>query len=175
MKYRIVFTFIFMLIFGVLDSENLELRNKLIVSIESQLNVRETTPNRGPMVDKYLKEVGADYGNPWCGAFVGYNLTAYKIKNPNSAWSPNYAKPIDIIWKAKRKNNKTPLAGDVVTYYYPNLGRVGHVGFFVKLDKDGYFITIEGNTNGSGGREGDGVYKKKRDPDKVFAVSRYIK
>ena len=62
-----------------------------------------------------------------------------------------------------------------MTYYYPNLGRVGHVGFLEKTDMDGYFITIEGNTNGAGSREGDGVYKKKRDPNKVNAVSRYIK
>ena len=175
MKYKIVLTFIFMLIFGGLGSENIELRNKLIDSINTQLNVRETAPNRGPMVDKYLIEVEADFGDPWCGAFVGANLTWQNIPNPHSAWSPDYAKPLDVIWKVKRKNNIKLLPGDVVTYYYPSLGRVGHVGFLEKIDKDGYFITIEGNTNGAGSREGDGVYKKKRESNKIYAVSRYIK
>lgn len=175
MKYKIIFIFIFMFSFGILGSENMEVRIKLIESINTQLNVRETSANRGPMIDKYLKEVNSGLGNPWCGAFVGSNLTWQNITNPHSAWSPNYAKQIDIIWKSKRNNNIKLLPGDVVTFYYANLGRVGHVGFFEKIDKDGYFITVEGNTNGGGSREGDGVYKKKRDPIKIYAVSRYIK
>jgi hypothetical protein len=165
-----------MLTFGVLGSENTEVRTKLMESINTQLNVRETAPNRGPMVDKYLDEVSSNYGNPWCGAFVGANLTWLNVLNPNSAWSPDYAKTPDVIWKAKRNNSNVKLLpGDVVTFYFSSLGRVGHVGFLEKIDKDGYFITIEGNTNGAGSREGDGVYKKKRDPSKIYAVSRYIK
>ena len=31
-----------------------------------------------------------------------------------------------------------------MTFYYANLGRVGHTGFYIETDKDGYFITIEG-------------------------------
>jgi translation initiation factor IF-1 len=65
------------------------------------------------------------------------------------------------IRKAKRKNTIKLLPGDVVTYYYPNIGRVGHVGFLEKIDKDGYFITIEGNTTGGGfNRDGVGVFQK---------------
>ena len=153
----------------------LTIREKLIDSINTQLYVRETSPNRGPMVDKYLTTVGSVLGVAWCGAFVGANLTWQEVPNPKSAWSPDYAKPNDIIWMPKKKTSIEPLPGDVVTYYYSNLGRVGHVGFFEKADKDDYFITIEGNTNGAGSREGDGVYKKKRDPNKVYAASRYIK
>ena len=152
------------------------IRYRLLESINNQLDVRETKPNRGPMVDKYLEEVHAKLGDPWCGAFVGYNLTLQGVINPNSAWSPDYAKPKDIIWTPKKPTIK-PLGGDVVTYFYPELNRVGHTGFFEKFDIDGYMINNEGNT-GSGigvSREGDGVYKKKRNPAKVNAVTRYIK
>lgn len=157
----------------LLQPENL--RIKLITNLYSQLDVREVGYNRGPMVSKYLKSVGARPGDPWCGAFVGYNLTNIGVKNPNSAYSPDYARKKDVIWKSKKRTKVKLLPGDVVTYYFPNLRRVGHVGFLERIDNDGYFLTIEGNTNGAGSREGDGVYKKKRSPSKVHAVSRYIK
>lgn len=150
------------------------IREKLLDSLNTQLYVREITPNRAPMIDIYLKTVKTQVGVAWCAAFVGANLTWQGIENPNSAWSPNYARSKDIIWTPKGKNNKEPLTGDVITFYYTKLGRVGHAGFYEKEDNYGYFITIEGNTNGAGSREGDGVYKKKRDPNKSHAISRYI-
>ena len=153
-----------------------KIRANLLDTLNKQLYVRESWgPNRGPEVDNYLKTVNCAIANPWCAAFVGANLTWQNVKNPKSAYSPNYALQKDVIWRPKNKNKDFLKTGDVVTYYYQNLGRVGHVGFFEKLDNNGYFITIEGNTNGSGSREGDGVYRKKRDPEKVYAVSRYIK
>ena len=153
-------------------------REKLIDSVNAQLYVREITPNRAPMIDIYHETVNPQqplYGQAWCGVFVGANLTWQGVQNPNSAWPPDYANPKDIIWTQKNKNSIPPLPGDVVTYFYSNLRRVGHTGFYESTDKDGYFITDEGNTNGTGSREGDGVFKKKRDPQKVHAISRYIK
>jgi hypothetical protein len=175
-EYAIKFILVLILssaiIFGAKGAENP--REKVLSSVVSQLGVRETSYNSGPMINKYLKVVGAPPKSPWCGAFVGANLTWQGIKNPNSAWSPDYAQPKDIIWKPKGFKNTSPLACDVVTYYFPSLKRVGHVGFFEKIDKSGYYITIEGNTNEAGGREGDGVYRKKRHAYQIHAITRYI-
>ena len=55
----------------------------------------------------------------------------------------------------------TPEPGDVFGIYYRNLKRVGHVGL-VKEVLNGVLITVEGNTGPDGGRDGDGVYLKKR-------------
>ena len=177
-KYAIRFFLVFVICVAMVSrsvgGENNEIRGKLLKSIESQLNVRESAPNQGYMVDKYLHSVGVYSPAPWCAAFVSYNLQQLNIPNPNSAWSPNYALDKDVIYKAK-KQTSTPLAGDVVTYYYPSLKRVGHVGFYCLKDVSGYIITIEGNTNGGGSREGDGVYKKKRELGKIYAITRYIK
>lgn len=153
-----------------------QIRSNLLDTLNKQLYVRESWgPNRGPEVDNYLRTVNCPIENPWCAAFVGANLFWQDVKNPKSAWAPDYAAEKDIIWKEKIKIKDTPKTGDVTTYYYSNIGRIGHAGFFEKIDKDGYFITIEGNTNGAGSREGDGVYRKKRETNKVYAVSRYIK
>ncbi len=177
-KYAIRFFLVFVICVALVSrsvgGENNEVRHKLIANLESQLNVRETSPNRGYMVDKYLHSVGVNVPAPWCAAFVSYNLQQMNIPNPRSAWSPDYAQAKDIIYKAK-KVTVPALAGDVVTYYYPQLKRVGHVGFYCMKDPSGYVITIEGNTNGGGSREGDGVYKKKRELGKIYAITRYIK
>ncbi len=170
----LVFVIVVALVSRSVGGETNEIRGKLIHSLESQLNVRETAPNKGYMVDRYLQSVGVKVPAPWCAAFVSYNLQQYGVPNPKSAWSPDYAQANDVIYKAK-KHTAQPLAGDVVTFYYPNLKRVGHVGFYCQMDKSGYIITIEGNTNGGGSREGDGVYKKKREFSKIHAITRYIK
>lgn len=179
-KYAVIIFLVFVLSMALISRasgetlDKSEVRYKLVQNLETQLKVREVTPNKGPMVDLYLHSVGINQPAAWCAAFVSYNLQQLKIPNPKSAWSPDYAKPKDLIYKSKGIKGK-PQTGDVVTYYYTNLGRVGHVGFYVTRDKDGYMITIEGNTNGGGSREGDGVYKKKRDFSKAYAISRYIK
>jgi len=105
---------------------------------------------------------------------VSFYLTKHGIPNPNTAWSPAFANPKDIIWTPKDQRVK-PLPGDIPTYYNYKLKRVGHVGFYEKTDPDGWFITIEGNTNGSGSFEGECVAKKKRDPAKIHAIARFIK
>ena len=47
--------------------------------------------------------------------------------------------------------------GDVVIFKH-----FSHCGLIVSVVDEKNIITLEGNTNGSGGREGDGVYYKKR-------------
>jgi hypothetical protein len=154
------------------------IKQKLSLKLDSQLYIREITSNRSPEIDKFNKSVGAPVGSKWCASFVSYNLTYFKIPNPNSAWSPSFSKPEDIIWKPKLKTNIKPDTADVVSYYNTNLKRVYHIGLFGYFDKNNIPITYEGNTSGGFGgidNDGDGVYKKKRDLEKMYAISRYIK
>jgi len=159
-----------------------DIRKLLLDILDTQLGIREIPEgsNRGKMIDIYNKHVGNPLRSPYCAAFVAYNLDSVGIDNPRSGYSPDYARKINVIYKAKNVNNKSLKAGDVVSYYYSNLGRVGHVGFYLKTDVNGYIITVEANTNSSGAfgtieREGSGVYKKKRELSKVYAITRYIK
>jgi hypothetical protein len=62
--------------------------------------------------------------------------------------------------------------GHVFGIYYTNLKRVGHVGFIEKID-GGSATTIEGNTNGGGSREGDGVYRKIRRLSQMHKIVSY--
>lgn len=159
-----------------------DIRQLLLKNLDTQLGIREVPEgsNRGKMIDIYNKHVGIPLGSPYCTAFISYNLDSVGVDNPKSGWSPDYAKKKDIIYKAKNTNNNPLNACDVVTYYYSNLGRVGHAGFYLNTDINGYIITLEANTNSSNSvgtieREGSGVYKKKRELSKVYAITRYIK
>lgn len=148
------------------------IRGELIETLKTQLEVREATNNNdGAEVEEYLSSVGLGKGYPWCAAYVSYNLDQVNVPNPMTAWSPSFAAKNDIVWQPKKGGKWKP--GDVFTLYYPNLGRVGHVGFVVGKSA-GYLVTIEGNSNNTGGRLGTGVFKLKRNPAKVYAITNYI-
>ena len=70
-------------------------------------------------------------------------------------------------------NIRQPIAGDVFGLYFTKYKRVAHVGFIDGADGDNY-ITVEGNTNGDGSRDGDGVYRKIRPKKTIFVVSSFI-
>lgn len=52
------------------------------------------------------------------------------------------------------------------------LYRIG-VGF-VDQWQNKYVITVEGNTNEAGNREGDGVYRKRRTIKSIYVAANYI-
>lgn len=66
-----------------------------------------------------------------------------------------------------------PQSGDVFGIYFPEQARIAHVGFIDQWDGN-WLITVEGNTNYSGSREGDGVYRKRRLLSSIYKVARYI-
>jgi hypothetical protein len=149
-------------------------QTELVKYAESYLFVREIGYNRSPEIDSMNIAVHVPLGSSWCASFNSWIFNHFNIINPNSAWSPNWSLKQDRIWKAKQVNTVKLKPGDVVTFYYSNLGRVGHTGIITQVYED-YVITIEGNTNDVGSREGSGVYKKKRSLDKIYTVTRYTK
>ena len=70
-------------------------------------------------------------------------------------------------------DNWQPTIGDVFGIYFPEKNRIAHTGFIDQWDGT-WLITVEGNTNVSGGREGDGVYRKRRTVKSIYQVARYI-
>lgn len=66
-----------------------------------------------------------------------------------------------------------PLLSDVFGLYFPEKGRIAHVGFIETWGAK-TVTTVEGNTNEAGSREGDGVYRKIRLTRQIYAVARYI-
>jgi hypothetical protein len=139
----------------------------------SQVGVRELTgKNDGPEVEMYLKHVGKWKGLPWCSAFVAWCLSEAEIKHTVNAWSPTSENRRNFVYRNKAFN-KEPLPGDVFTIFYPRLKRVGHTGFYHKSQNESIVVTVEGNTNEAGSREGNGVYKKYRPLRTIHSISRW--
>lgn len=170
---------LFILLFPIfVFAQETDMRNDLVEILKGQLDVREATGNNdGTEVEIYLRGVGLGKGYPWCAAFTTWGLDQCDIPNPQSAWSPDWAGKRDMIWSqqlVKQRNAGVPQAGDTFTLFYNSLGRVGHVGFILEDAHNGYFITIEGNTNVAGSRTGIGVFTRKRDTRKVYRITNYI-
>jgi hypothetical protein len=148
----------------------------LRAALEAEMNVgvREVGNNGGKWVALYLKAVNLLIGNPWCLAFLVFRLldAASDLKKklpsdvPRTGYTPTFAN-----W-AKQNGLWTPVSaarlyyghvqrGDFAFFYRSAMGRISHVGVVLEVHSWGV-VTVEGNTNQAGSREGDGVYKKSR-------------
>ena len=140
----------------------------------SQVGVRESGgANRGPHVKAYLDAVGLPEGYSWCAAFVSWCFQQVNVPIPKSAWVPSYAIARRFVYKQGRVLKRPPKYGDVMLIWYTSLQRPAHIGF---IDHWGerWVISVEGNTNQDGSREGDGVYRKRRLKKQVWAVANFI-
>jgi hypothetical protein len=156
--------FIWLLFFSiVLNAQDPECVCK---TYNSQIGVREATGhNDGTDVEKYLASVKLGPGYAWCAAFVNWTLKECGYKTPNSGWSPHWFPTARLVTE--------PKPGDVFGIYFPDKKRIAHVGFIDDWSSRSV-KTVEGNTNGAGSREGNGVYRKVRLKSQIYKVSRWI-
>jgi hypothetical protein len=140
-----------------------------------ELGVRENGFNKGQRVEEYLRAANLKAGNAWCAAFVTWTFKQVGIKAVVSGYSPNWFVN-NVVYKRDDnvKRNYVTTVGDVFGLWFANKNRIAHVGFIDSRQGD-YYITVEGNTNEAGSREGDGVYKKRRHIKTIYAISRWIK
>jgi hypothetical protein len=152
-----------------------KLRDQVQARYNRQLGVREATgKNDGKSVEVYLNYVKLSKGNPWCAAFVCWTLGVNGIENPRSGYSPVLFPKAKVIYQLNIDKNGSPQKADVFGIWFANKNRIAHVGF-VDVWGPQYVITVEGNTNEAGSREGDGVYRKRRLTRQIYAVSSFIK
>jgi len=150
------------------------LREKVIQTAESQLYVREKTgKNDGREVERYLRNVGLGKGYAWCAAFMAWCHDENGVPNAQSAYSPDWFRS-NIVYESHIKQIVPFQAqnGQVFGLYFETKRRVAHVGMITGETKFSY-ETIEGNTNGNGDREGDGVYRKIRNKRSIYVIADY--
>ncbi len=128
--------------------------------------------NRGPRVDEYLRGVGLNPGSgsfPWCAAFVyfcfGKAAEAAGRRNPLTKtagvlahWNKAEGSGARRIKQADAAANPSLVrAGQI---FVIDFGRgVGHTGLITGV-QSGKLLTVEGNTNDGGSREGIGVFAR---------------
>lgn len=149
----------------------------VVNTYRGEIGVREKTGhNDGERIEMYLKTIGLPKGYAWCGAFVNWSFKQHKVKTVKESGAAAAWFRIDsnLIYKRNLFLRKSPSAGDVFGIYFPQYKLIGHVGF---IDEEwtvskSFIVTVEGNTNEAGSREGDGVYRKKRLKRQIYVVSR---
>lgn len=162
----------------------------LLVEIaRSQIGTRETGNNTGPVIRRYQAATWLPPGPwPWCAAFVCWCVQqaleaapargitvppqfrrpttagAYDFENWATDRHPETGKPLRRsggpeagVTMVRRPTVRDLRPGDIVTFL-----PMSHIGIVSGPASDGYLMTIEGNTNAAGSREGDGVWGKKR-------------
>lgn len=152
----------------------------------SKLGVREATGrNDGPEVEAFLKVSGNHKGDPWCGAYQAAGQKANALPLPAGAGGArNWTQPANkrtYYIRGTRGSIDSLKPGHQVTFYYANLGRVGHVGRAVAAGRAirkgrpvrGWY-TNEGNTGTGGGREGAGVHQLYRASTDFYAAANWL-
>jgi hypothetical protein len=115
--------------------------------------------NWGKHIQKYLASVGINFAAPWCMAFVYYcvNEAAKEmgVQNPLIKTGGVMAQWNKI--PPQFKVGGTPRKGDI---FIMDFGKgLGHTGFVTSVIAD-RILTIEGNSNDEGSREGYEVCRK---------------
>ncbi len=165
------------------------IRERLIAVYQAEVGTREIGGNNhGPGPKKYLAACGLGEGYAYCACFVKWCLLQVGIQTRGTAWSPSWATGPEVYYKRNSPRSvSSPTEtsffgqevkpGDVFSLYYSNLKRVGHVGFIHEANDpraDDWVFTVEGNTNGEGSREGDGVHRRRRLKRSIYTLSRYL-
>jgi CHAP domain/Putative peptidoglycan binding domain len=149
-----------------------------------EIGVREEPPgsNRGPRVDGYLRAVGLDptQGSfAWCAAFAYWCFAraAEELGRPNPVirtagvlehWRRAGAAGIRRLPAAEATEDPGRVHPGML-FVLDTGGGTGHTGFVERVE-GGRLITVEGNTNDDGSREGVGVFR--RTGRKLAAVNR---
>jgi hypothetical protein len=162
------------------------MNSKIAAIASSQVGQREATNhNDGAAVRKYQAATNLEPDSwPWCAAFVCWCVREW-LKDPSAVSWLSLKKLTPEEWRPKNANawgfsdwsHSRPATtkiidraeqakpGDIVMFTF------SHVGIVVS-DNGKSIQTVEGNTNGVGERDGDGVYFKTRSRSLVKAYVR---
>lgn len=151
--------------------------NAVIKVAQGLLYVRERTGNNDhPMIDKMFDYLGLPHNLSWCLAFcvwcwhVAVNPMPFpKIARCSTFWATTQADSwkyktftaSDVAWGIEKAQ-----PGDIIIFSSSKVAGKknwnGHAALVEVQTSKRAWATIEGNTNGAGSREGNGVYRKTR-------------
>lgn len=154
---------------------------------------KETAPNRSPIIDAWSLKTTGQVGLYWC-AIMTY-ACADKVAEAEAVHNPlprtasvskmlnyahSYGSGLEVVTKADYGDGEPLLKGDIgcikkgTRYGDRDIETRwnGHQYTVQYQQSDGDVKTVEGNTNIKGGRNGDRVAERIRDPDAAVAFIR---
>lgn len=158
----------------------LTLGQKYTNELKKYIGTREATgKNDGEAIKQILLKCGINFPQPWCACYLHTGLVNIGL-NGGPVAGPGYTpfwfkNPKRIRWvRDKSPESMTWEQGWIGGIYFRSLGRIGHVAAIIEDFGDGYVLTIEGNTNAQGGREGNGVYLRIRHKSEFYMVADWL-
>jgi len=143
--------------------------DKIVQIAQSYKGQEEIQPNLGfkdPIFWNKMKEVGFYRGASWCGFFVMLVLFEAYADEPNVLkYLKKYCSASTHEMWANFRASKEVITGQIpklgaVAVWEEGSGTNGHTGIVISVNPDGkHFTSMEGNTNGAGGREGFRVWE----------------
>lgn len=155
--------------------ENAGLLAKIIAIATAEVGVRESNDNSGARVMEYQAADtlgGTHY--PWCASFVSWAIReASKATKTKNIWCNSASCDVILAW-ARKLNivHTTPQVGDVFLVMVSKYDAT-HTGIVVAVNGP-KFAEISGNTNDTGSRNGDGVYKQSRTNGDRYLFVRWL-
>ena len=162
----------------------MSLASKIVELARREIGVEEIDgTNCGPRVNEYKAATNLPPAEewPWCAAFVcwlvreameslGIQETAtFKRPRTASAWGfEAWSLKQDNTTQTRKPARNDIQPGDIVIFTF------SHIGIATSSpDREGYFTTCEGNTDGEGSREGGAVLEKRRPISRVRSRIRF--
>lgn len=171
-----------------MDMSKLSIAEAVARLAESRVGVRESGgANKGQRLQEFFDADSYDPNGPkpgddgyaWCAAFVcwcvyqavkGRRITFRRPTTPGAWAFEQWAAAQDRSVMLKKPHGGDIKRGDIVVFKH------SHIGIAVSdANLQGSVKTVEGNTNASGGREGDGVYARTRKLSEIRSRIRFMK
>jgi surface antigen len=157
-----------------------EIQQKIVSTAKKYVGIKEKKGNQGWISEKYpnlakqmeedMKSHGFKYGQAWC-AYFGELVWAEVYdelglsKEMDRYFSGSARRTLKKFANAEGwETGVVPMVGAIAVWKRVHNGKdtsQGHVGIVIDV-KDGHMVTIEGNTNAAGSREGEEVAEKIR-------------
>lgn len=148
---------------------------KIISMAASQIGVKENPANSNNVkynTEYYGREVrGSDY--PWCCAFVWWVFKACGAsKLFYGGKKTAYCPAVENYYKQQGKWFESGKPGDMVLFDFAVKGIAGHIGIIEKVNSDGSYTTIEGNTCLGNDTNGGAVMRRIRYKSSIRGFAR---
>lgn len=148
---------------------------KIIEMAASQIGIKEQPANSNKVkynTEYYGREVsGSDY--PWCCAFVWW---VFKHCDASSLFyggkKTAYCPTVENYYKQQGKWYSSGKPGDMVLFDFSGKGIAGHIGIVEKVNSDGSYTTIEGNTGSGNDANGGMVMRRTRYKSSIRGFAR---
>lgn len=150
--------------------------DKIIAKAVSQIGVKENPSGSNKVIynTEYYGSAVSGSAYPWCCSFVWW---VFKDCNASSLFYDGqktaYCPTVESHYRKKGQwYTSNPKPGDLVLFDFSGSGVAGHIGILEKVNSNGTYSVIEGNTSTSSNDNGGCVMRRTRNRSVIRGFAR---